>query len=522
MSDGEAMDAGTHHIVGGGIAGLAAAAFLIRHAGVPAARIVIREQGSTTGGSLDGSGDIESGYLVRGGRMFEPHYVCTNALLGSVPTLHDPGLSVLDDLRAFNEAVIGRARCRLVRDGAPAPDRERLRLRGADMVALGRLMAMPERRIAGRRIDSWFSPGFFGTNFWLLWATMFSFREWHDLAEMRRYLLRFVHLFPGLATLSGVLRTRWNQTDSVIAPLAAWLAGQGVSLTTEQAVADMVIAEGLVTRLDMADGARVPLGPADRVYLTLGSMVDGATTGSRSAAAPEPAEGPAFRLWRRLAARHPALGRPETFCGDPARTGWTSFTVTMDDSRFATFMERFTGNPTGTGGLVTFDRSGWTLSIVLFHQPHFPAQPPGSVVFWGYGLTGERPGDAVHKPMAEATGAEILEELAHHLGLDAGQRRWFEGARVVPCRMPFVTSQFMPRRPGDRPAVCPEGIRNLAILGQFCEHPRDCVFTVEYSVRSAWAGVHALTGLGPSPPPVAPTVAEPRVLWRALGTLLRN
>jgi oleate hydratase len=57
-------------------------------------------------------------------------------------------------------------------------------------------------------------------------------------------------------------------------------------------------------------------------------------------------------------------------------------------------------------------------------------------------------------------------------------------------------------------------------MGQFCELPRDCVFTVEYSVRSAWAAVHALTGrIGP-PPPVSRTDRNPVVLLRAAKVLL--
>ncbi|MBL4557258.1 MAG: oleate hydratase [Rhodobacteraceae bacterium] len=69
-------------------------------------------------------------------------------------------------------------------------------------------------------------------------------------------------------------------------------------------------------------------------------------------------------------------------------------------------------------------------------------------MFWGYGLRGDRSGDAIAKPMAEATGGEILAELAHQLRLTADQRaEFFDNAQVVPCRMPFITSQFMPRHP---------------------------------------------------------------------------
>jgi oleate hydratase len=76
----------------------------------------------------------------------------------------------------------------------------------------------------------------------------------------------------------------------------------------------------------------------------------------------------------------------------------------------------------------------------------------------------------------------------------------------------------MPRRAGDRPDVVPEGARNFACLGQFCEQKHDVVFTVEYSVRSAMAAVHALAG-GKAPPPVKRTDRNPVVIANALRTI---
>jgi oleate hydratase len=86
--------------------------------------------------------------------------------------------------------------------------------------------------------------------------------------------------------------------------------------------------------------------------------------------------------------------------------------------------------------------------------------------------------------------------------------------------MPYITSQFMPRQAGDRPDVRPHGARNFAVIGQYCELPRDCVFTVEYSVRSARTAVASLTGRVTPPPPVARTDLDPRVLIRASRVLL--
>ncbi|MEX5600387.1 oleate hydratase [Pseudophaeobacter sp. C1-32P7] len=514
-----------HHIVGGGIAGLSAAVFLCRDAGVHGEDMCIYEQLGIVGGSLDGAGDAETGYLVRGGRMFEEHFACTFDLLESIPLTSDPAKSAKDDIFEFNRMVPGSSNCRLIRGGKPAEDRYDLTLGAQDIVDLNRLLLYPETGLGAQRIDDWFQPTFFDSNFWLMWSTVFSFQPWHSLVEMRRYLRRFIHLFPGFTRITGILRTRYNQYDSMIAPILTWLQARGVRIETDKCVTDVTI-EGTrqdrrVTSLTLDDHKTVEVGLDDGVYLTLGSMTDGSVLGSadRAPLLDEQVAG-GWSLWRKLASQHEGFGKPEVFCGDTGKTGWNSFTVTMDGPDFFEFMEDFTNNRTGTGGLVTFADSGWTLSIVLFHQPHFRGQKHGTYTFWGYGLRGDRKGDFVKKPMWEATGLEIIEELCGHLRLAGDQRKWFESAKIVPCRMPYITSQFMPRQAGDRPDVRPHGARNFAVIGQYCELPRDCVFTVEYSVRSARTAVASLTGRVTPPPPVARTDLDPRVLIRASRVLL--
>ncbi|MCE8513658.1 oleate hydratase [Ruegeria pomeroyi] len=520
-----ATHAQTHHIVGAGIAGLATAVYLCRDAGVAGHDIHIYEALETAGGALDGSGSAETGYLVRGGRMFEDQFVCTLDLLDRIPLADDPATSLKEDLLAFNRMVPGSSNCRLVRDGRPAEDRYELTLTARDIVDINRLFLHSERGLGGKTIQDWFQPGFFDSNFWLMWSTMFSFQPWHSLTEMQRYLRRFIHLFPGFTRIAGILRTRHNQYDSIIAPILTWLKARGVQVNTRVHVADVVIKgtklDRRVTNLVLLDGKTVPVGSGGYVYLTLGSMTEGSTLGSNDHAPSSGKDpGPSWSLWQKLAREHDGFGNPDRFLGQSNQTAWTSFTVTMDGPAFFEFMEDFTNNRTGTGGLVTFAGSGWTLSLVMLHQPHFRAQEHGTYVFWGYGLRGDRNGDFVKKPMSEATGAEIIEELSGQLHLSEEQKGWFATARILPCRMPLITSQFMPRNSGDRPDVRPPGARNFAIIGQYCELPRDCVFTVEYSVRSARTAVAQLTGLVDTPPPVARTDLDPMVLGRAARMLL--
>lgn len=66
---------------------------------------------------------------------------------------------------------------------------------------------------------------------------------------------------------------------------------------------------------------------------------------------------------------------------------------------------------------------------------------------------------------------------------------------VSTCMMPYITSQFMPRKKTDRPRIVPEGCTNLAFIGQYVEVDDDVVFTIETSVRTPLEAVYMLTGL---------------------------
>ncbi len=135
--------------------------------------------------------------------------------------------------------------------------------------------------------------------------------------------------------------------------------------------------------------------------------------------------------------------------------------MTLKDKHFFDRMEALSGNRAGTGGLVTFKDSNWFMSVVLAHQPHFANQPENVQVFWGYALHPDRIGNFVAKSMSDCTGEEILRELCGHLNFEL---EVFSAANCIPCRMPYITSMFMPRAPGDRPLPIPKNSKNLASI----------------------------------------------------------
>jgi oleate hydratase len=157
----------------------------------------------------------------------------------------------------------------------------------------------------------------------------------------------------------------------------------------------------------------------------------------------------------------------------------------------------------------------------MFHQPFFAGQPPGVSVWWGYGLYFDQPGNFVKKTMGECNGKEILEEVLGHLGFEGDREAIIAASNVIPCVMPYITSQFLARTAEDRPRVVPEGSQNLAFIGQFCEQPHDVVFTVEYSIRSAQRAVYTLLALDKALTPMYKGAHDPRVLFEALATVGR-
>lgn len=112
-----------------------------------------------------------------------------------------------------------------------------------------------------------------------------------------------------------------------------------------------------------------------------------------------------------------------------------------------------------------------------------------------------------------------MTELLGHLQVSTELSEIMDTCVCIPCMMPFITSQFLPRAKGDRPPVIPADTKNLGFIGQFCELPDDVVFTVEYSIRSAQTAVTKLLGLERKPPPVYQGRFDPRVLFKAFLAL---
>ena len=510
-------------LIGGGIGSLAAAAFMIRDADMAAENIVILESSPLLGGSLDAAGTPAGGYSLRGGRMLTTdNYECTWDLFKSIPSLEHAGVSVFDETVAFNQKHVANSMARLVDHRRAKVPVTSMGFSMQDRLELLKLSNADESTMGPTCITDWLSPSFFETEFWYMWATTFAFQPWHSAVEFKRYLHRFMLEFTRIETLAGVKRTVYNQYDSLVLPLLNWLQKQGVQIKTDCKVTELdhCTEDGLlrITAIHCAHAGATELiqvGDTDLVFLQNGSMTDASSLGSMTRAPDKltKADSGGWTLWESLAKDRPQFGNPAAFNSCIAQSYWASFTVTLSRPEFFDGMQAFSGNEAGTGGLVTFKDSNWLLSVVLAHQPHFIDQPAGVQVFWGYALFPDRIGNFVAKPMAECSGAEILQELCGHLRFDS---EMVATANCIPCRMPYITSMFMPRLHSDRPLPVPVGSKNLAFVSQFVEIPEDVVFTVEYSVRAAQMAVYQLLGVERAVPPVTPHDKSLRTQFDAL------
>ena len=499
------------YLVGGGIGSLSAAAFMIRDGGLPGGNISILEAAPVMGGSLDGAGDPAGGYSMRGGRMVTTdNYECTWDLYKSIPSLNRTGKTVFDETVEFNEEHKSHSLARLVDSRRAKVPVTSMGFSMQDRIELLKLSRADEEALGASCITDWLSPGFFETAFWYMWATTFAFQPWHSAVEFKRYLHRFMLEFSRIETLAGVKRTIYNQYDSLVLPLQTWLKAQGVRLITDCTVTDLEhkTEDGkfIVTAIHCLRQGKsevIAVNDADLVFLQNGSMTDASSLGSMTSAPRKLTivDNGGWTLWEKLAKGRSQFGNPAAFSSCIAQSCWESFTVTLKNPAFFDKMSQFSGNEAGTGGLVTFKDSNWLMSIVLAHQPHFINQPADVQVFWGYALFPDRVGNFVPKPMAECNGAEILRELCGHLRFDMEA---VEAANCIPCRMPYITSMFMPRMRSDRPLPVPHGSRNFAFVSQFVEIADDVVFTVEYSVRAAQTAVYELLGLDRKIPPIKP------------------
>lgn len=528
-------------IIGGGIGGLAAAFYLIRDGHMPAENITILEEMSVEGGSMDGAGNLEDGYIIRGGREMNWNYDTLWDLFQDIPALELPEeYSVLDEYRMINDNDPNYSKARLINKSGEILDSEDMGLSKSQQWELIRLMLKRKEELDDISIEEYFSEGFLQSNFWFLFRTMFAFKNCHSVLETKLYLHRFLDSIDGFGDMSVLLFPKYNQYDTFIKPLTNFLREKGVKFTFEARVDDLDMSitgdNKTVTGIQAVvkgEEQYIEVGKNDLVFALTGSMTE-QTAYAGMDDAPElncerhdPGSESGWNLWKNLAKKSPVFGKPEKFYGDVDKSIWESATLTCKPSPLVDKLKTLSVNDpysgrTVTGGIVTFTDSNWLLSVTCNRQPHFPDQPDDTLVLWVYGLLMDKQGNRINKTMPECTGKEILTELCHHLGIEDQLDEVIANTKIRIALMPYITAQFMPRAAGDRPRVVPDGCTNLGLVGQFVETRNDIIFTMESSIRTARIGVYKLLNIPKQVPDISPTQYDIRNIIKGARALNSN
>jgi len=535
---GNQMEGRKAWIIGSGIAGLAAAFYLIRDGRMAGKDITILDTIDIEGGSLDGAGNADEGYIIRGGREMNWNYDNLWDMFQDIQALELPeGYSVLDEYRLVNDNDPNFSKARLMHKRGEIRDFSTLGLTRSQQWELIRLLLKRKEDLDDITIEQYFSAGFLETNFWYLWRSMFAFENWQSLLEMKLYMHRFLDALDGLKDMSALIFPKYNQYDSFVRPLVRHLQEHGVKVQFGTRAYDLDMAvdgdaravTAIRADIDGKDDV-IAVGPNDVVFALTGSMTEGTAYGDMETAPVlqrgryEPGEASDWTLWKNLAQKSPIFGKPEKFYGDTEKSMWESVTLTCKPSPFVDKLKELSVNDpysgkTVTGGIITFTDSNWVLSFTCNRQPHFPEQPDDVLVVWVYALLMDKEGNYIKKPMPACTGREIIAELCYHLGIEDQLDAVVANTKARLALMPYITAMFMPRAAGDRPHVVPAGCTNLALMGQFVETSNDIIFTMDSSIRTARVGVYTLLGLHKQVPDISPVQYDIRTLLKAARAL---
>lgn len=337
-------------------------------------------------------------------------------------------------------------------------------------------------------------------------TSSFGFDQKHSAAEFRRCVHWFKTGEHELDHIRPLDNGNYNRHEAIIIPIAQFLQSRGVDFHFRTTVTDIIL-DSAHQHVSSIRAAKVNereilinLKPDDIVIVSVGSVISGATSGTNTT--PPSLEmmevekdlDDNWLLWLELSTKDAKFGNAYNFCTRMTESRQESFTVTLKNPEFFDRFTELTGDAPGSGFFVTLKDSSWLLSLSIPHQPMFPDQPEDVQVFWGYATFPANEGDYVKKPMLECSGEEIMTEILHQLKLPIDSI--LPNSVTIPCVVPRMSAAFLPRTSGDRPQVVPEGMKNMALIGQFVEIPDEIVGTMDYYVRGSEMAVHHLMGLG--------------------------
>lgn len=159
------VDQKSAYIIGGGLAGLATAIFLVRDGQMSGEKIHIYEELPTPGGSLDGEKRANIGFVTRGGREMENHFETMWDMYRSIPSLEIEDASYLDEFYWLDKDDPNSSNTRLIYNRGQRVPTDGLYTLDEKPKELIDLILTPESKLGKTTIEEFFSNEFFESNF---------------------------------------------------------------------------------------------------------------------------------------------------------------------------------------------------------------------------------------------------------------------------------------------------------------------------------------------------------------------
>ncbi|KAL4758311.1 oleate hydratase [Aspergillus foveolatus] len=404
-----------------------------QEANVPGHHVHIIKMHSHSGHETAGYGNPKNGYTVHAGLQPSFQEPCTEHFLSLVPHPSEPGKTLLEVTESRRRAASSRKTwTRLLKQTQSGPakmDASRMHMRLKDQIDLTTFLLESEASLGDRSIRQCFDPEFFDSTLWILWSTTFAMQPQHSAAEFQRHLSKYLDRIEQLNGPHIMDQMQYTFRDSILLPTIEFLKRSGVTFEKYGNI-EILFANhdesGLVaSRINLLTehgmSVTITVRPTDVVIASLGPSSSPSVLGSyhRSAASElrvaDDYIGDAWALWNQLAMESQRFGNSTNFNSRLSESKLVTFTITSRSKLFVDLYIQLTNNEPGAGTFTTVADCAWHLTINVPKQPVFPKQPENIQVIWGYGMSPERNGDYISKPMYACSGEEIMAELLAHL-----------------------------------------------------------------------------------------------------------
>ncbi len=432
--------------------------------------------------AVDGCGSGESGFAC-----YDMSFIAAENsetlfdVLKNVPSRDIGDISVKTEIENYNNAYPLSSTGRLFKEDRDSVAR-------ADKKQLAALMrALPDTSVT---IGDMFSAGFFASDFYAMWQSMFGIERSTSAAEFGKMLREMLLISPSVESCEGVFDTPLNKYEGIYVPLYEYLKSRGVEFCEDIEVIDIDFDEenksvSAFHIMDRETRKTFFLNKGDMCIMTPCTVYEAMTEGSFDA----PASSYACErtpLWNRLYEKRDGAGNPEALSEESV----ILFTATLRNDMLPSRLFDVTLNSPGT--LLTFKNSKWHMSVMCPMGQYFAGQDENTFVVTGKILNCDVEGDYVKKAAVNSSGAEILYELVGLLGLKDEWEEIRESAvNVIPVLLPYGGAAIAAGNSRALAEMLPAD--NLAMIGEFVKTDK-AKGDLEYYAASAKQAVYRLFG----------------------------